>query len=49
MNFFTRKSDRQSYIGIMKSSVVGGIDQGVSLDQDVDCGELMIGLQDGQS
>lgn len=50
--FLLGKSDRfrQDYLGILGSSVVGGI-QGTNLDvnQEDDCGELVVGLHDGQS
>lgn len=42
---------RQDYLGIMGSSVIGGMQQQPSYDinQDDDCGELVVGLHDGQS
>lgn len=41
---------RQDYLGIMGSSVVGGLQApNYDINQDDDCGELVVGLHDGQS
>lgn len=50
--FMLGKSDRirQDYLGIMGSSVVGGIEgSGYDMNHEDDCGELVVGLHDGQS
>lgn len=41
---------RQDYLGILGSSVVGGLQApNYDMNQDDDCGELVVGLHDGQS
>lgn len=49
--FMQNRSDRlrQDYLGILGSSVVGGLQPNYDIKEEDDCGELMVGLNDGQS
>lgn len=51
LNQFNRSDQiRRENLGILGSSVIGGLNGGsFDIKEEDDCGELVVGLQDGQS
>lgn len=39
----------ENYLGIFGSSVVGDLQPNYEIKDDVECGELVVGLQEGES